>query len=167
METIEGLHWRSGLRARGFDHHVVVITNRWMTWPDVQFHLWKSVRRVHEHVLRRSCYAGVRTDALWWFEAYFERSNAGIPHYHLAMGTDPAVGTQILEALEHEWTRRFSVKRAFLSRPVIDQDNQDKTMAYIAKKMQHSDEAKEAFTTGWHMLPVLCKATAFTERPPN
>lgn len=143
--------------AERLTHHVVLIANRHMSWRDFQYHLWKCVRRVHECVLRRSSYRGVRTDSLWSFEAFFERSRGGVPHYHLAMRVAPSVCVQILEGIECGWTHRFPTLGSFHRRTVEGCDDQTATIAYITKRFGYGAEGVEAFTTSWHLLPALCK----------
>jgi hypothetical protein len=137
-------------------HHVVLMANRALSPGDLDYYLFKAVRRAHERVLRRSAYRGVPTQALWAFEANFERTTCGIPHFHLAMRIDPSISVQITDAMKTEWEHRFPVPGAFFERSVESEDP-SAAIAYIVKKFSFCCEAREAYTTSWHLLPPWCK----------
>jgi hypothetical protein len=137
---------------------VTVIATRHLTWQQCQFHLWKVARRVHEKVCRQQRFGGRRTDELLHFVALFERSKADVPHYHLPLFAHPAVRQQLLEAFSEAWSTRFPARGAFDSRAIGSGSNQQAAL-YSLKRLAFSEEAVDAHTTSWHLLPPLCRSS--------
>jgi hypothetical protein len=75
------------------------------------------------------------------------------------MRIDPALETPILQELERAWFDHFPTRKTFITRRVVGSSDETKTIAYIMKAVGSCEDADEAGTTSWHLLPRLCKAS--------
>lgn len=127
-----------------------------MPLAESEFHLWKWARVVHLSLFRRSALRGVRTERMIRFLAFFERTDAGAPHYHLAAYVNAAYLGEFIEVAERRWRERFPSRKSFHQRPFDLNDGRVETIRYCLKEIPRTREALDGFTSSHLLLPPYC-----------
>lgn len=144
---------RTALQQVNATDLITLVADRPMDFKELGWYLWKTCRRAHEKVLRRSDFIGVRTDVLHRFIAIFEVTKRQIPHVHLACYTATRIRAEMHGCYRNYWHQHFPASDSFHCRPFMPLH-----VEYLLKDVYRSHAQRESCGASWLLLPEFCRA---------